>query len=376
MRVDHGENFEFDEHSKDEVQKLWQGRSPIILKARELLRVGREVSVVHLQNRKILMGIAPCCIPPKISNCGRSPESKPILPECTSNPLQIDESTRSVFENMKAGIYEDAVVDGTTTGINETTAGTEVTAGTISEIATRRKIKRSEIFGRDVSCAVERLLVSTRRKLLEGDDSCGDMVLYGRVLPGVQLGIVYAVPAIGTELRRLCIVISMVKGRRCGRKSMACVRYCVNPILHGGRPISEDDVIVDCSCGCESSGGSCTYLEYCQGMKPIVHNILSNSVPAYKSETQNNWRCVRVGPREWRARAISSVIRNNTSAPQDESFILVQESRDAKHLGSTFVGRMRCMSCLRTAANRGTCENEAAVMNSAMRVEGVSPIPG
>lgn len=61
------DNFKFYDSVAEKVTKLCNGRVPLVLRAREYVRVGREISVMQLEASKIVVGLAPCRITPKLT---------------------------------------------------------------------------------------------------------------------------------------------------------------------------------------------------------------------------------------------------------------------------------------------------------------------
>ena len=57
-----------DEDKSSHLRCLWGSGTHTLLKARELVRVGREIGVVQLRASKLLVGVSPCRIPPKIKS--------------------------------------------------------------------------------------------------------------------------------------------------------------------------------------------------------------------------------------------------------------------------------------------------------------------
>lgn len=58
-RQDVSDSFSFDGEVENHVQKFWRDRSPLVLRAQDLLRVEEKLAC-YLNDSKVLIGVAPC----------------------------------------------------------------------------------------------------------------------------------------------------------------------------------------------------------------------------------------------------------------------------------------------------------------------------
>lgn len=227
----------------------------------------------------------------------------------------------------------------------------------------------NEIFGRNITSAIIRLLSVAYQRLMEGDNNFGDMVMFGRVPSVARLGAVYAVPTNGNELRGIGVVIALSKRNARGGRLVGCVRFLVDPSKLEGRPVNAADICMQSSCSSSRIERDCQHIVYCKGALSMVQSILAIQVRAYRSVVPECWRCLLVGPREGVTSVVWVTFKCGIATRDDISFVPVVEARGRKQLYMNLERRLRCMHCRRASANRGLCEPEQPVLAEVEKIE-------
>lgn len=170
-----------------------------------LLRVGREISVVQLENCKLLVGVAPRRVPPLIK------AGNAVTLKGTSDKelvlIQDD-----IIEKVPAGGWRD-----------NQDAKMNLSKEHVGK--SKRTERQSEIISRSVKNGVILLMNTMLDRISAETNNFGDFVLFGRVPPGVRLGVIYAVPTHGSQLRSVCVVIALPKKAMGDQPHVGCVRF-------------------------------------------------------------------------------------------------------------------------------------------------------
>ena len=158
-----------------------------------------------------------------------------------------------------------------------------------------------------------------------------------------------------------------------GVVSKACVRFTVNRSERIGRGVPElGDIRTQCSCTYAVKSNACEHMKLLTENRYLCNDLrfilAINPQPRVRDEEEREWRCILVG-RRIRAKEAMWIAVRDTSSERCPNYVPVYEGRGSCRVALASERRMRCLICRRLAINRGHCEHEQIVADTAKKMD-------